>query len=258
VRSGAACGIVTDIVSTESAMPIAFATRRLVVLAGLAVATAAGAATSGSGNVVTENRAVTGFSAIALRGGIDLVVRQGEREGVTVRAEDNIMPLVQTTVEGGTLRIQLKPGESIRTHRKIEVAVDLIQLKSLSAAGSGDIRVQPLKSPALSLSVSGSSDARFEQLEVGSLVIGIAGSGDVSARGKAGKIDISIAGSGDVRAQELAADDVSISIAGSGDASVNAAKTLAVSIAGSGDVQYVGGATVTQRIAGSGSVRQRP
>jgi Putative auto-transporter adhesin, head GIN domain len=237
--------------------------RRLVVLAGLAVATAAGAATSGSGNVVTETRAVTGFAAIALRGGIDLVVRQGQSEGVTVRGEDNIVPLVQTTLEGSgadkTLRIQFKPGESIRTHKKVEVTVDLIQLRALSAAGSGDIRVQPLKTPALALSISGSSDARFEQLEVGAFTIGIAGSGDVAARGKAGKVEVSIAGSGDVRVRELAAEDVSISIAGSGDASVNATKTLAVSIAGSGDVEYSGGATLAKsRVAGSGSIRQRP
>ncbi|HET9977345.1 MAG TPA: head GIN domain-containing protein [Burkholderiaceae bacterium] len=234
----------------------------LVALTGLAVATVAGAATSGSGNVVTETRAVTGFSALALRGGIDLVVRQGAAEGVTVRGEDNIVPLVQTTLEGSgeqrTLRIQFKPGESIRTHQKVEVTVDVVQLRALSAAGSGEIRVQPLKAPALALSISGSSNARFEQLDVGSFTIGVAGSGDVAARGKAGKVDVSIAGSGDVRVRELAAETVSISIAGSGDASVNATKTLDVSIAGSGDVDYSGGAALSKRIAGSGSVRQRP
>lgn len=243
-------------------MPTALIVRRLVVLAGLTTAFAAGAVTTGSGNVVTETRSVSGFSAIALRGGIDLVVRQGATEGVSVRGEDNLVPLLQTTVEGSgehkTLRIQFKPGESIRSHRKVEVTVDLVHLRSLSAAGSGDIRVQALKTPALALSISGSSDARFEQIEVGHFTIGIAGSGDVAARGKAGKVDLSIAGSGDVRTRELATEEMSVNIAGSGNASVNASKTLAVSIAGSGDVEYSGGATVVKRVAGSGSIRQRP
>lgn len=241
-------------------------TARRPVLVALTLATLAPlshAATNGSGTLATETRNITGFASIALRGSIDLVVRQGEREAVQVQADDNIVPLVQTLVEGSgdakTLRIQLKAGESIRTRNKIEVTVDLIKLNSITASGSGDIAVKPLKSPSLSLSISGSSDAVFEQLEVGNLSISIAGSGDVAARGKTGKLDISIAGSGDVRARELSADEVSVSIAGSGDASVTATKALAVSIAGSGDVDYGGGAALAKsRVAGSGTIRQRP
>ncbi|HET9821805.1 MAG TPA: head GIN domain-containing protein [Burkholderiaceae bacterium] len=224
---------------------------------------AAHAATTGSGRVATEARALGPFQSVALRGAIDLVVRHGERETVQVRADDNVLPLVQTVVDGEgdarTLRVQLRPGESIRGASRIEVTVDLPRLKSISSAGSGDITVKPYRTPALSLSVSGSSNVRFEQLEADQFTISIAGSGDVEARGKSSRLEISIAGSGDVRARELAADDASVSIAGSGDASVTARKSLEVSIAGSGDVEYGGGATLTRsRVAGSGSVRQRP
>ena len=84
--------------------------RRLLVLALVAASVSlAQAATTGSGALATETRNVTGFSSIALRGSIDLVVRQGEREAVQVKADDNILPLVQTLVEGSgdakTLRI---------------------------------------------------------------------------------------------------------------------------------------------------------
>lgn len=241
-------------------------TRRVAasLLLGLGATFAAHATTTGSGRVATETRQLSGFSAIALRGNIDLVVRQAAREAVQVSAEDNLLPLVQTTLEGGsdpqrTLRIEWKNGESVRSTKPVVVTVDLIRLSALSAAGSGDITVEPLKTPSLALSISGSSDAKFKQLDAGQLTLSIAGSGDVQAAGKAARLEISIAGSGDVRARDLAAEDVSVSIAGSGDASVNAAKTLAVSIAGSGDVDYTGGATLMRnRIAGSGTVRQRP
>lgn len=239
------------------------ARRRLLFVLAAASASLVQAATTGSGSVLTEARNVAGFSSIALRGSIDLVVRQGEREAVQVMADDNIVPLVQTLVEGTgearVLRIQLKAGESIRTRNRIEVTVDLVKLHSIAASGSGDIAVKPLKTPSLSLSISGSSDAKFEQIEAGSFSISIAGSGDVAARGKANKLDIAIAGSGDVRARELMADEVSVSIAGSGDASVTATKVLSASIAGSGDVDYGGGATLARsRVAGSGTIRQRP
>lgn len=223
---------------------------------------AAHAATIGSGKAATETREASGFAVITLRGGIDLVVRQGAREAVQVSADDNLLPLLQTTVEGSgesrTLAVQWARGENIRTRTKAVVTVVVVKLTALASSGSGDMVVEALKTPALALSISGSSDAKLSGLDTAQLRVAITGSGDVQASGKAPKLSVSIAGSGDVRTGELAADDVSISIAGSGNASVRANKTLAVSIAGSGDVEYAGAATITnRRIAGSGSVRQR-
>jgi Putative auto-transporter adhesin, head GIN domain len=221
------------------------------------------AATTGSGKAAIETREVSGFAAIRLRGGMDLVVRQSTREKVEVTADDNLLPLLQTIVEGSgdqrTLVIQWPRGETIRSRAKTVVTVDVVKLTAIASAGSGDINVEALKTPALTLSISGSSDARLMKLDTEQLRVSISGSGDVAASGKAASVSLSIAGSGDLRARELAADDVDISIAGSGNADVQAAKTLAVSIAGSGDVQYSGAATLAKsRIAGSGTIRQRP
>lgn len=220
------------------------------------------AMTTGSGNSAQEVRPAAGFQAISLRGGINLVIRQGATEGVTVQADDNFLPLIQTLVEGSgdarTLRVQFKPGESLRSKTPVVVTVDVIKLSAVASSGSGDVSVEALKTPALSLSISGSSDVKLRQLDTDQLTINIAGSGDVQASGRASRLVVSIAGSGDVRTRELVAADVSVSIAGSGDASVMAQKTISVSIAGSGDVEYGGGAALVRRsIVGSGSVRQR-
>jgi len=231
---------------------------------GLAVGLlpAAHAATTGSGKAATETREANGFAAIAMRGDIDIVVRQGAREAVQVSADDNLLPLLQTVVEGSgdqrTLRIQWKSGESIRTKSRTVVTVDVVKLTAVSLSGSGDLALGALKTPSLALSISGSSDAKIEQLDAGQLSVSISGSGDVQASGKAAKLEVSISGSGDVRLRELAVEEASVSIAGSGDASVNASKALSVSIAGSGDVEYTGGAMLAKaRVAGSGSIRQR-
>jgi Putative auto-transporter adhesin, head GIN domain len=244
--------------------PSLAARRALIAVALLLPMLAAHAATtSGSGKAATESREVSGFAAISLRGDMNLVVRQGAREGVQVTADDNLLPLLQTVVEGSgdkrTLVIQWPRGESIRMRTQAVVTVDVVKLTALASSGSGDIVVEMLKTPELALSISGSSDAKLMKLDAEQLRVSIAGSGDVQASGKAGQFSVSIAGSGDVRSRELVADDVNISIAGSGNASVQANKTLAVSVAGSGDVEYGGAATLTKsRVAGSGSIRQRP
>ena len=234
----------------------------LTTIALMLAPAAARATTVGSGKAATENRAVSSFQTISLRGSIDVVVHQGNSESVTVRADDNILPLVQTVVEGTgdtrTLRIQFKSGESVRTNTQVVVTVHVVKLEAIASSGSGDITIEALKTPTLTMSISGSSDAALKQLDTERLSISIAGSGDVKASGRAARLEVSIAGSGDVRTRELLAGDVSVSIAGSGDASVTAQRTISVAIAGSGDVEYGGGAVLAKRsIAGSGSVRQR-
>ncbi len=243
-------------------------TRRHVVASialGVCIATAlpaADAATTGSGQARSESRNVGSFQAITLRGAIDLVVRQGGSEAVSVRGDDNILPLVQTVVEGSgnerSLRIQIKPGESLRTKTPIVVTIDVVKLNALASAGSGSITLEALRMPALSLSISGASNAKLQQLDTDRLRIDIDGSGDIQASGRAARLDIAIAGSGDVRTRDLVAAEVSVAIAGSGNASVTAQKSLSVSIAGSGDVDYAGGASqVSKSIVGSGTLRTR-
>jgi hypothetical protein len=220
-----------------------------------------GSRVEGSGKPASETRPLSDFQAISAKGPVRLVVRQGTREAVEVRADDNLLPLIETTVESGshgrTLVVGLKKGQSIRTRGDMVVTVDVVQLKSIATAGSGDVKVEALKTPALVLNLAGSADASLASLQTDELSVSISGSGDVNAAGSAGRLKVSIAGSGDVRTANLRADDVTVSIAGSGDADVAANKSLSVSIAGSGDVVYRGDAQLKSSIVGSGSVTRR-
>jgi len=215
----------------------------------------------GSGNLVTETRAITGFDAISTRGGIDVLVRQSGKEAVEVQADDNLQSVLETQVvsnaKGRTLEISFKKGYNVTNHRKTLVTVDAIQLRALAIAGSGDVRGDAINSPQLSLSIAGAGDMRLAKLNCDEIKINVAGSGDVVASGKTQRLSISIAGSGDVKTEGLVAEDVSVSIAGSGDAVVAANKNLTVKVAGSGDVKYVGNpANIKSSIMGSGSVNK--
>jgi hypothetical protein len=250
----------------------------LFIAAGLAVVDRPGgrcgagcrnAALAGAGHtrrrlgcvVQTQARPVSGFNAIAVSGSIDVVVRQTGREAAEVKADDNLLPLIETVVEAGsegrTLKVRWKSGESVHTKADAVVTVDVKELSAIATAGSGDVKVESLKTPKFSLSISGSSDAKLDGLAADELSVRISGSGDVKAAGSAQRLEIKISGSGDVDAQALQSDDVAIAIAGSGDAAVVANRKLAISIAGSGDVVYSGAAAVSQSVAGSGSVRKK-
>ena len=77
-----------------------------------------GAVVRGSGDVVEVPRDMTGFSGVSLRGSGRLVVDQGETESVLIQAEDNIIPYLETRVEGSSLVIGTKTGARLRPTRR--------------------------------------------------------------------------------------------------------------------------------------------
>lgn len=235
----------------------------LIAMAGGPLAAGgAQARTTGSGRVVQEARPLANIMAMAVAGPFEVTVRQAAQPALSLSGDDNLLPLVETMVEAGrrgpTLHIRLQRGASVSTRSPIRVTVDVVKLEALSLAGSGQARVDGLKSPSLVLSVAGSADARLDKLDVDRLEVGIAGSGRVHATGKAGQLKLSISGSGDADLKELVADEVRVSVAGSGDAEVTAQQSLSISVAGSGDVTYGGAVgSIRQSVAGSGKVRRR-
>jgi hypothetical protein len=217
-----------------------------------------GRSVTASGNVKTETRDVTGFSGISLSLPAKVTIKQGNKEGVIIESDDNFLPLIETVVERGQLRI--RPVEKNMSFKgrsmRLNITVDVINIESLSVSGSGDIIADQLNSPKLKASIAGSGDVNIKSLTSDSVKVSIAGSGDLNLGGTANELEGSIAGSGTVKADRLKAKTVVLKIAGSGDATVWATDNMKLSIAGSGDVKYWGEAKVTQSVAGSGSIKR--
>ena len=210
---------------------------------------------TGSGKEVGVARQVGAFSTLRLDSSVDVQAHQGATPSVTVRADDNIEPLVETAVEGDTLVVRMKKGTSFRTHHKVVVDVVFTSLTAVQQRGSGDLHIDKISGPKFESSISGSGDLAIDNAQVGAFALSIAGSGDVIIAGSADEARFGIAGSGDINARNFPAKKVSVSISGSGDAHVNATEALDAKVAGSGDVTYSGRPhDVSRRVAGSGSI----
>jgi hypothetical protein len=208
----------------------------------------------GSGKVVDDVRDVAGFSRLVLQGPLDVRVQAADRDGVVVHADDNIAPLIETTVRDGALVIGLRPGASYRTHAKIRVRVQARQLQGVVLRGSGEVRADRIETDVFEATLQGSGDIAVELLRAGAVAVSLAGNGDFRAKGTARSLGVVIEGSGDVHCADLVAQQVAVRINGSGDARVNATGELKVDVSGSGDVRYRGEPKITKSILGSGSV----
>jgi hypothetical protein len=211
----------------------------------------------GSDKLVHQLRTISGVKGIELRGPIDIVIKQGQVEKLTLHTDDNIAPLIDTGVTDGVLHLGVVPGASFRTKHPVGATVEIRNLTSLKILGSGDVTCAQLDTDLFEITVRGSGDVRIDTLHTPTLAVLVQGSGDVRLAGNAPKQGIVIEGSGNVTTGDLSGRDVAVRIAGSGDAEVRASDTLAVDIAGSGDVVYHGQAKVTKSVHGSGDVAHR-
>ncbi|MFW5773321.1 MAG: head GIN domain-containing protein, partial [Tangfeifania sp.] len=210
-----------------------------------------------------EIRDVSEFSKISLNVSGKLYLQQGDRQRVEIVAKSSTLEDIVTEVKGGELIIRFKnrnvfwrsfnPG-------KIEIYVSVPEIEGLSVSGSGDIIAdERINSRRMSLAVSGSGNIRLDDLRTDRVKSSISGSGGVfiGSGGMAEDFEASISGSGSVKAEDFEAENVKVHISGSGNCSIHAAETLNVRVAGSGSVYYSGNPQVDSSVSGSGRVRSR-
>ena len=198
----------------------------------------------GNKKVQIEERHIGRFDRLIVKGSMEVKVQQGpSAQPLTIEAESNILPLVETAVEDGALIIEMKSTSSISIHKGVRIRVTTPHLKEAELHGSGDIIFAGL----------------FRQP---SLRIGLFGSGDITLANAmvANNLDINLRGSGDIRGKILTGRDAVVSLAGSGDidVSLGVPQSVRASLRGSGDIKIKGEtAFAALQCSGSGDLECR-
>ena len=188
----------------------------------------------GSGVPTTQTRDVAAFQSVELAGGNNVVIRVGGKQSVVVKADDNLVNRVTTSVKSGALVIGNTPG-SLASKSPMSVEVNVPSLDALALTGSGNIVVSGVKTESLKVTLSGS--------------------GNVVGSGTATSLDVTVSGSGNARLTQLVANDVHAVVSGFGAIFVTATKSLDASVPGSGTIIYAGNPQdVTKSVTGSGTI----
>jgi hypothetical protein len=209
--------------------------RASVGLLALLTVSCAFIAVEGSGDVITEEREVSGFDHIEISGSGRVVVRVTGVESLSIEAEDNIMPELVTEVRGGRLHLE--------TRRSIDPTVEIVY--NITAASLDGF------------TISGSANVTVEGVTGDEFSTEISGSGSVVGDGTVTSVVIAISGSGRFDGEGLTAASGSVDVSGSGAVVVSASDQLAISLSGSGTVEYIGSPTVEVDKSGSGTITQR-
>lgn len=210
---------------------------------------------NGSGTIISEEREVSAFNQISLRGSGKVILTRGENQNVRVNTDANIMPHIQTVVKNGKLLISHDKNNLRPTVLKFHITA--ANLEGVSISGSGDINGNDeFNSDSFYADIAGSGDITLK-VNANRLESNISGSGSIYLAGSTNFYDATITGSGDVDAFELQARESSVVITGSGNCRISVSDKLRAKVTGSGDVLYKGRPQISQSITGSGKVKDR-
>lgn len=92
-----------------------------------------------SGNIISENREVSGFSSVSVRDGLRLHIKNSDVQSLTVTADDNIVPYIETYVNDGKLFARIKGNLWIRGKVSLDVYVEAPALTSATAADGSQV-----------------------------------------------------------------------------------------------------------------------
>lgn len=206
-------------------------------------------------------RDLTAFSAVNVRGSIDLVYIPSNSYFVEIvgkNPEDVI-----TDIEEGTLMVNHKKGKNWvasewnTVGKGLQVFVHAPTIHVLSSAGSGNIQIEGvLKSDDLSIRMDGAGNVSGN-INVGKFKLDHNGSSNIRLKGGADHAVINSNGSGNIQSFDLVIDDCSISKSGSGNSQLTVNVSLHASISGSGNFTYQGNPKeISTSSSGTGKIRK--
>jgi hypothetical protein len=192
----------------------------------------------GNGKVVTKERDIENCTGIRVSSGIDVYLKQGNNESLSVEADENIQEYILTEVRGGILNVYTE--ESIRDAKRKRVYVTIKEVNSIRTSSAGDVYGEsPIKSDRLELSASSAGNIKLE-VSAKEIKINISSSGDITISGDTEALEADLSSAGDLNAYDLNAKEADVSVSSAGDADINVSDKLTARASSAGDINYQG------------------
>jgi hypothetical protein len=172
----------------------------------------------GSGQTASEVRELSGFRAVDVSGVFQVEITAQKDFGVEVEADDNLLHLIKTEVQGGVLKIET--ACRVSTSNPIRIRVSAPDIDNLEVSGAANVTLNDLKNS--------------------SLVVDSSGASKIKIAGETAKLMIDVSGATKVDAENLKAENATVEASGASQIDVNVAGRLAADASGASKIVYSG------------------
>jgi hypothetical protein len=191
----------------------------------------------GTGPSKTKDFQVSNFHGIDVSNGFDVVLVQGNSEGLTLTVQENLLEYITVKVDQGILKIY--SDKNINSTQPMKARITFRDLSKLNVSGGGDVTSEtPVNVQKMDIGMSGGGDIAFN-LNADEMKCGISGGGDLKVDGNIRNYDLDLTGGGDVTSVINTSATIDCRVSGGGDVKITSkAKTsdAKIDISGGGDL----------------------
>jgi hypothetical protein len=177
---------------------------------------------------------VSQFDAVSAGGAMTVIVERTGYEGVTITAEDNLLPHLRTEVRDGVLLLTQAPGIRLDPRREIVIHVESYEVVELSGSGAVRMEAEIGSVPELWATLSGASE----------LVVW----------GSAERENVTLSGASRHETLDLDVDRCYVGVSGASHALVSVRDRLEVDASGASHVRFRGDPLVVAHTSGASTV----
>ena len=193
---------------------------------------------NGNNKVVTKERETASFEGLRVSTGIDVYLKQGNKEAITVQADENLHEYILTEVQDGILRVYTEVN--IRNAEEKRVYVTMKEVRSIKTSSAGDvIGESAIKTDKIDLSASSAGDIKLE-IYAGEIEADISSSGDITLEGEADILGADLSSAGNLNAFNLKVREADVSVSSAGDADIDVTEKLKANASSAGSIHYAG------------------
>jgi hypothetical protein len=174
----------------------------------------------GSGLIKTESRSATEFSSIAFKSEGKVTVQQTGKESLTISAEENLLPLLESHVTNHILSIGTVNNTNIDPTKPIEFVIEVKSLAGFRMTGVGSIEAKGIQAKQMTIALTGV--------------------GEMTIEGAADSLDLSLEGVGSYNGEAFKTKQANVRSDGVGTAVLNVGDRLDAVVSGVGSVEYIG------------------
>ena len=192
----------------------------------------------GNGNVVEETRDLGEFNKISVSRGMNVYINQGTSTKVIVKADENLLKVIETYVDDGTLKVTCTKMIRNTTSNKVYVTVpDIKYIKSTS--GSNIFSEDSLKTGNLEIKSTAGSNVHLS-LEAGELTISAAAGSNIFLDGTAKSVNIKASSGSNVKAGDLQSGNCEIKVSSGANIWIKVQNGLNARASSGGNIWYSG------------------
>ncbi|MBN1484685.1 MAG: DUF2807 domain-containing protein [Chloroflexia bacterium] len=231
----------------------------------------------GSGQVVERDREVGSFRGVELATIGTLYIEVGEREGLRIEAEDNILPYIETKVRDDVLIISADTTANIRPRKSIQYYLTVEELDTIILSSVGNVEAPDLESKHFMIRLSSTGNLTMGDLEADTLVVNLSSTGSLEMdKLQANRLEVTInstgnvsidggeveeqtvtlSSTGDYEARRLDSERATVKISSTGSATIRVSEELTADLTSTGSLYYAGEPRVDANVTSTGNLER--